>query len=139
MKVLYKRFRKSEQGFTLIELLAVIAILGLLAVLVVPRVQASIEEARLKAALSSAASLQLAMERYSIDNGNDGYPATESITGYSTLREVLKDYTRLPANENGANFTFSSYTSTGDTYELIITAKDQDSTMITITQDGITY
>lgn len=127
---------RDRRGFTLVELLVVIAIIGILATLVTPRVLGAIENARLKAALSSAASIQEGLERYAVDNGK--YPAGGTINSYDDLKSALADYTKLPKGENGAPFEFSQYLSpVDDDYTLDIKARDSAGTVITITPDEI--
>lgn len=69
-----KRRRKAERGFTLIEMLVVIAILGILAGLVVPRIMAEPDKARVVKAKMQMESISTALHQYRLDNGV--YPDT---------------------------------------------------------------
>ena len=74
---------KSLTGFTLIELLAVMVILVVLAGLAMTRILPKTEEAKKQAARADIeANLALALDLYSLDNGN--YPTTEQ--GLEALR-----------------------------------------------------
>jgi general secretion pathway protein G len=76
---LRRRIAKSETGnrpgFTLIELLLVLVILGVLAVVVVPRFTGRSEQARMTAARTDIASLEVALDAFEVDNGR--FPTTE--------------------------------------------------------------
>ena len=74
---------RSRRGFTLIELLAVMVILVILAGLAMTRILPKTEQARRQAAQADIeANLALALDLYSLDNGN--YPTTEQ--GLEALR-----------------------------------------------------
>jgi prepilin-type N-terminal cleavage/methylation domain-containing protein len=81
-----------KKGFTLIELLAVIVILGILAVLIVPKVQSSINDAEKKANMTSAQNLIKAAD-YKVANNE--------ITGKSQATKI--NYT------NGTNVDYLDY------------------------------
>ena len=66
--------RKAQSGFTLIELLVVIAILGILAGLIVPRIMAEPDKARVVKARMQMESISTALHQYRLDNGF--YPDT---------------------------------------------------------------
>jgi prepilin-type N-terminal cleavage/methylation domain-containing protein len=64
-----------------------------------------------------------------------------SITGYDDLRNVLYPYVALPPTEGSAEFSFSNYTSSTNppyTYTLVIKARNNAQSTITITPDEIT-
>lgn len=88
-----KRCRKAEKGFTLIEMLVVIAILGILAGLVMPRIMAEPDKARVVKAKMQMESISTALHQYRLDNGI--YPDT--IQG---LRGLVEKPTsgRIPRN-----------------------------------------
>ncbi len=69
-----QRRRKAQNGFTLIEMLVVIAILGILAGLVVPRIMAEPDKARVVKAKMQMESISTALHQYRLDNGV--YPDT---------------------------------------------------------------
>ena len=73
---------KPQKAFTLIELLVVVLILGLLATLAVGVYVTHLERARVAAARTTIAEIELAAERYNIDIGQ--YPPSGSFTQSST-------------------------------------------------------
>lgn len=88
-----ERRRKAESGFTLIEMLVVIAILGILAGLVVPRLMAEPDKARVVKARMQMESVSTALHQYRLDNGV--YPDTTQ-----GLRALMEKPTsgRIPRN-----------------------------------------
>ena len=70
---LKKRIRRT--GFTLIELLLVMVILSVLASIVVPKFTRRSEQARIVAANTSIANIEVAFEVFEVDTGR--YPTTE--------------------------------------------------------------
>ncbi len=74
------RFRRNlERGFTLIELLLVLVILATLAAVVVPKFTKRSEQARITAARTDIANLEVALDAFEIDTGR--YPTTEEGLG----------------------------------------------------------
>lgn len=69
------RKNKRTAGFTLIELLLVMVILSVLATVVVPKFTRRSEQARIVAAQSSIANIEVALEAFEVDTGR--YPTTE--------------------------------------------------------------
>ncbi len=69
------RKHKRTEGFTLIELLLVMVILSVLATVVVPKFTRRSEQARIVAAQSSIANIEVALEAFEVDTGR--YPTTE--------------------------------------------------------------
>ena len=67
--------RRRERAFTLIELLIVVAILAVLAAVVVPKFTKRSEQARITAARTDIANLEVALDAFEIDTGR--YPTTE--------------------------------------------------------------
>lgn len=67
--------RKRGKGFTLIEVMVVIVILGILAALIVPKIMARPDEARIVAARQDIATLMQALKLYRLDNRR--YPSQE--------------------------------------------------------------
>jgi general secretion pathway protein G len=81
------RKEARRNAFTLIELLLVLVILSVLAAVVVPKFAGRGQQARVTAARSDIASLEVALDAFEIDNGN--YPTTE---------EGLKALVEEPSN-----------------------------------------
>jgi general secretion pathway protein G len=71
--------KRHDAGFTLIELLLVMVILTALAAVVVPKFTKRSEQARITAALTDVASIEVALDAFEIDTGR--YPtSTEGLT-----------------------------------------------------------
>lgn len=66
--------RQSEKGFTLIEVLLVMVILTVLAAVVVPKFTKRSEQARITAAHTDIANLEVALDAFEVDSGR--YPTT---------------------------------------------------------------
>ena len=73
------RGRSRRAGFTLIELLLVLVILAVLAAVVVPRFTGRSEQARIAAAKSDIAVIELQLDNFEIDAGR--FPTTEEGLG----------------------------------------------------------
>lgn len=78
---------KSRNGFTLIEVLLVMVILTVLAAVVVPKFTNRSEQARITAAHTDIANLEVALDAYEVDNGK--YPSTS--VGLKALIENPSD------------------------------------------------
>jgi len=79
--------RSGAPGFTLIELLLVLVILTVLAAVVVPKFTKRSEQARITAARTDIASLEVALDAFEIDTGR--YPT--SSEGMEALLENPAD------------------------------------------------
>jgi len=79
----HKQYQNQKKGFTLIELLLVLVILSTLAAIVVPKFTRRTEQARITAAKSDIAGLEVALDSYEVDTGT--LPATDE--GLSALVE----------------------------------------------------
>lgn len=71
--------RNARRGFTLIELLLVLVILATLAAVVVPRFTQRGEQARVTAARTDIARLEVALDAFEVDTGR--YPTNEEGLG----------------------------------------------------------
>jgi len=80
---LYLKSTARRRAFTLIELLLVMVIIAVLAMVVVPKFTGRSEQARITAATSDIASLEVALDAFEIDTGR--YPSNEE--GLSALIE----------------------------------------------------
>ncbi|MFZ5825199.1 MAG: type IV pilin protein [Bacillota bacterium] len=137
----------------MIELIVVVAILGILAAVLTPRVLDAIDNARQSGAEAFGKELQLAMERYYLDE--NGYPTVDTVQGsngtleYADLVTLLGKYTTLDASQFDtavAAFDYDGLDSDGDpvaenvepaSYSLTIGLKDSEKT-VTITPRLVT-
>jgi type IV pilus assembly protein PilA len=148
-KQFMRRFRREQQGFTLVELVVVVAILGILAVIFTPRVLDAMENARDNSARSTAKQIQLAMERFMVDN--DQYPDFGATCANSDADQALECTGVDPADIAAALGTYASidpanindqagiqyeYDPGARTYTLTITLVNPARTL-TITQNDI--
>ncbi|HEY9855102.1 MAG TPA: type II secretion system protein [Stenomitos sp.] len=69
------RASRMQQGFTLIELLIVVVIIGILATVAVPNFAGAKDRARNSAVQANVHVVQVALERYAVDN-TGRYPTT---------------------------------------------------------------
>jgi general secretion pathway protein G len=63
---------KNRRGFTLVEMLLVLVILAVLAAIVIPKFSGRSQQAKLTAAQSQIASIELALDAFEVDTG--AYP-----------------------------------------------------------------
>jgi len=128
---------RNSKGFTLIELMVVIVIIGILAGIAIPRFMGAQDRARISAAESDLNSMRQALGLYEIDHSSYdlGSPAT-----YDAFKAALVDpsgnpYMALPSDDN---FTDFSYTGNDSTYTITLRAKDNKTTLLTGTPEGVT-
>ena len=76
----------SMRGFTLIELVLAVALVAMLAAMAVPAYSQFAERGRVSAAISDMGRIQLAVERFRLNN-SDELPATLSEVGLGDLRD----------------------------------------------------
>jgi len=87
----HKRARGPGRGFTLIELMLVLVILSVLAMVVVPRFTSRSQEARVTAARTDIANLEVCLDALEIECAR--YPTTqEGLQALVTQPSGLKDW-----------------------------------------------
>ena len=132
--------RRSD-GVTLIEAVAAVAIMGILALALMPRLQASLRTTRAKSALSTAQTLQFALQSYAVEHGD--FPVPAAIADYAGLRSTLAPYVALPEDSRYAGFSFGHYTSVASgnagpgTYTLVVYDLNNPAGAITITEGAL--
>lgn len=145
---------RKQDGFTLIELIVVVAILGILAAVLTPRVLDAIDNAKQNGAEAFGKELQLAMERYYLDNS--GYPTYgdfDAADGSSTdvwddLVAILQKYASIDESQfdtsQASEFHFKLFNSSGTeitdntantatkgaTYEIQVVLQDAKKTLV---------
>ncbi|MEN1680107.1 MAG: prepilin-type N-terminal cleavage/methylation domain-containing protein [Planctomycetota bacterium] len=77
-----KRSTRRRTGFSLMELLAVVTILGIIAAIIVPRVSLSTSNAKSKVDAHNRATINAALERYFIEEGD--WPANLGVIANNT-------------------------------------------------------
>lgn len=125
---------RNQEGFTLIELIVVVAILGILAAVVTPRVINALSDAKEKSALAFGKQVQLAMERYYVDNAT--YPQVDDDLNDqdSGLGALLGEYLNIEAED----LLVDTYTPEDDTYTLVIdVGDDKESRPVSITPTSV--
>jgi prepilin-type N-terminal cleavage/methylation domain-containing protein len=128
---------RNSKGFTLIELMVVIVVIGILAGIAIPRFMGAQDRSRIGAAESDINAMRQALGLYEIDHSSYDLG---TINSYPDLVDALVDpnlnaYMSLPDTNN---FTWGSYAGTDTSYTLVINAKDNNSTPITGTPEGVT-
>lgn len=118
---------KKNKGFTLIELLIVITVIGVLVTMIMPNLSAAQDKAKEAAVKSVMHTLQLAIESYSIDEGN--YPAGNKLTVEDVYPALAEDnhLKKIPKNP----FTKENY-SAGDTAGQIYYTYDENENTYTL-------
>lgn len=84
------RIKRNCNGFTLIELLLVLVILATLAAVIVPKFTRRSEQAKVTAAKTNIANLELALDTFEIDSGR-----------FPTNSEGLRALVTKPSNADG--------------------------------------
>lgn len=94
--------KTSKKGFTLIELIVVIAILGILAAILIPQFVGFQDKARVKAAVSEAASVATAIDAYYAESGV--YPTDTTKSDLDISSAMKENITNL---ETDGGFTYT--------------------------------
>ena len=84
-----KLSRSSRRGFTLVEMLLVLVILATLAAVVVPKFAGRAKQAKVTAAISQIANLEIALDSFEVDNAY--YPK-----GGDGLKELIDQPSNTP-------------------------------------------
>lgn len=130
--------RSREKGFTLVELLVIVVIIGALAAIAIPAYTGYINKARLAVAYSALETLRTTIEAFHVEHGE--YPAPPvgfTTTGFDDNgHRVLLPL--LVAQIREDLFAIDSYILAGDTWTLTARANDDQHTLFTLTQQGIT-
>ena len=70
---------RAARGFTLIELLLVLVILAVLAAIIVPKFSGRTEQARVAAAKSDIAAIDLQLDAFEVDAGRNSSPSHDNF------------------------------------------------------------
>ncbi len=132
---------RNEQAFSLFEILVVCVIIGILTAIAVPRYVGVQDRAKVGAARADMDQFRQGLGMYEIDH--EDFP-NSNYGSVADLTEALVD-TRGRAYMTlslGVNFAFFSYVYDGtvspSSYEITVTAFDQDGTTLVATPRGIT-
>jgi general secretion pathway protein G len=112
---------KENDGMTLIEIMIVITIIAIMGAIVVPNLMDMPKKAKAQAAKESINNLKLALQNYSLNNGN--YPATDEGLEALTRDGLLKQkdtidpwgnpYQYISPGEHDADYDLWSYGADG--------------------------
>ncbi|MFC1499401.1 type IV pilin protein [Candidatus Zixiibacteriota bacterium] len=130
---------RDTSGMTLIELLVVLVIIGILASVAVPRFNNMINRTKVSAAEQELKHASNGLWYYKTENDSLSFPPPSMITNYETLQILLRPFVGTLPEEADARFSFVSYTSADTTFSLVVRARDQERTLLTATNMGITY
>lgn len=98
-KMYQAKVKRNRRGFSLLELLAVVVILGIIAAIVVPRVSTSSTLAKQRVHEHNIATLNSAVERYFVTEGN--WPSALTDLGVDYLPDGV------PAVPTNNSLTYS--------------------------------
>ena len=132
---------RNEQAFSLFEILVVCVIIGILAAIAIPRYIGAQDRARVGAARADVDQFRQALGQFEVDQQdypNSNYGSVADLSAALVDRQG-RGYMTLPL---GVNFAFFSYVYDGtvspSSYEITVTAFDQDGTTLIATPHGIT-
>jgi len=103
------RKRNKKGGFSLLELLAVVTILGIIAAIIVPRVSASSDTAKLRVRDHHKATINSAVERYYVNTGT--WPLND-------LSDIGADVNYFPSGIPNSPVDNTAYTLNGTTHRV---------------------
>ena len=124
---------KGQKGFTLIELIIVIAIIAILAAVAIPNYLGFRDRANISAAKDALGSLRTALEARAADKGYYADTDDTSSIDYLVTEKIIDDTAKFESS-----WASHTYDIDRTTYNVQVTAKDRDSTVVTLTPTGIT-
>lgn len=134
---LLRKIKTTKHGFTLIELLVIVAILGALVLIAIPTYLSYINKAKVTLAISALESLRSAIESFHVDNNQYPKPPVDfigtgldsnglSVIGTAQVEQLKSDV-----------FSIDSYVLTGEVWTITAKAKDDNHTVLTLSQTQI--
>jgi prepilin-type N-terminal cleavage/methylation domain-containing protein len=129
--------QKSSEGFTILELLIVVAIIGALAAIAVPVYNKFINNAKLTSAHATLDTIRKNLESYHLDYQN--YPdSINFVTGQDGIGRIVFE-PEFVNQITGDLTSVDSYVMADNTYTLVVRARDDQQTVMTLTPQEITY
>lgn len=119
------------------ELLVVVAIIGTLAAIAIPAYHNYVNRAKITLAHGTLDTIRKALESYHLDYQD--YPdSIDFVTGEDGLGRTVFEISFLDQITNDLS-SVDSYVMANNTYTLVVRAKDEQQTVMTLTPQDITY
>jgi len=131
-----KRDPRNE-GFTLIELLVTLVIIAILAAIAIPQYRTIVDKTRIAAAEYELNQCMRGLFFYQTENDTNSFPATNMITSYDDLANIIAIHIGRPPATTDAKFTFVSYAGADSGFTIVAKARDSNRTTLTGTHLGI--